>query len=199
MESNFLPCRSSPMSKIGLYAAVLLYPAVALALLFVPFLIIAETFSESDYTLWQVFILILASAAAIVLASFLLVLSRKCYLLETRHISVDRNGFSVIGRNKKRYEWNEVGGIGIIAYAASASKEIYQVQICIFFEPPGDDELRRLRDSYLYGVLNQDQYVLMDYEEMAMNRVSKNSDFPIEDLISLERMLVKTCTGKRKD
>ena len=89
------------MSKTGLYAAVLLYPAVALALLFVPFLIIAETFSESDYTLWQVFILILASAAAIVLASFLLVLSRKCYLLETRHISVDRNGFSVRGRNKK--------------------------------------------------------------------------------------------------
>lgn len=189
MDSSFIPCRSSPMSKLGLYSAVLLYPSVAFALFFVLILIGFESYAENNYTSLQVFILSLTTVVAIVLASFLLVLSRKCYLMETRHISINSYGFIVKGRNESRYAWKEIGGIGVIAYAASASKLNYQKQICISFKPLSDDELRRLRESYLYGVFNQDKYVLLDYEGIIMDRISEHSHVQVDDLISRQMKL----------
>lgn len=189
MVSTFFPCRSSLMSKLGLYSAVLVYPFVAVVLLFVLFLIGTELYAESSYTSLQVFILLLTMVVAIFLSSFLLVLSRKCYLMETRHISINNYGFVVRGRNKRQHAWKEIGGIAVIAYAASANKLIYQTQICISFEPLSDDELRRLRDSYLYGVFHQNKYVLMDYEGITMDRMLEQSQIRIDDLRSRQMKL----------
>lgn len=182
MDSMFFPCRSSRISKFGLYSAVIFYPSVAFLLLFALLFIGTDLYSKDDYNTLQVVILLLTMIVAIVLASFLIVLSWKCYLMETRHITLNSYGFVVRGKSERRCAWSEIGSIGIIAYAASASKLNYQTQICIFFEPFSDDELRRLRNSYLYGVFNQDKYVLIDYEGIAKGRFLEEKNIRIDDL-----------------
>lgn len=189
MDSTFYPCRSSLISKVGLFSAVLFYPAVAVALLFVFFFIGVEVHAIKNYTALQLVVLLLTMVVAIVLSSLLFILSRKCYLMERRRISVNNNGFAVTGRDQIRFAWNDIESISVIAYAANASKLIYQVQICISVKPLNDYELRRLRDSYLYGVFNQDKYVLVDYESIAAERLLACSHVRIDDLRSRQMRL----------
>lgn len=181
MNLTFYPCRLSPMSRFGLYSAALFYPLVAAALLFVSFFLGIEIYINGNYTSLQVVIVLFAMTIAILLASFLFVISRNCYLMERRRIALDRDGFVVKARNERRYNWHEIGGIGIIAYAASVSKQVYQTQICIFIEPVSDEGLKRLRDSYLYGAFNQHKYVLLDYETATLNKINSQGYIQIDD------------------
>ncbi|MBO5078639.1 MAG: hypothetical protein J6B67_03020 [Oscillospiraceae bacterium] len=170
------------MSKVGLYSSVIFFPSVALVLFFLLFLLIADVCAKGDFTTLQVFILLLTIIVMIVLVSFFVALSRKCYMLETRHISTNRNGFAVRGKHERWHSWKEIGSIAVIAYAADANKDFYQTQMCISFEPISDNELRRLRDSYLYGVFNQDKYILLDYEGIAADRILAQCQVQVEDL-----------------
>lgn len=187
--NSTISCRSSPISKLGKYSSMFFYPTVAFLLLLVPSFIGIELVAASRYSFWQEFILSLSALAAILLASFLLVMSRKCYLMETRHISINSYGFVLEGKHKKQYGWSEIAGIGLIMYAANASKQNYQLQICIFLEPVRNDVLRRLRDSYLYGALGCDKYILMDYNETYLNLIAKQSHVQVDDLRPLQMKL----------
>ena len=109
--------------------------------------------------------------------------------METCHISIDSYGFVVRGKNERRYAWDEIGGIGVIAYAASASKLNYQTQICIFLKPISDDSLKHLRDSYLYGVFKRYKYVLLDYDKITLNWIVMQSHVQIDDLRSHQMKL----------
>lgn len=182
MKLTFFACRSSMMSKLGLYSAVLFFPAVAVLLLIASLFVGFELCINSGYTFLQVFISLLMMVLAIIIASFLLVVSQWCYLMETRQISIDSYGFAVRNKSERRYAWNEIGGIGIVAYAASASKLNYQTQICIFLEPISDEALKHLRDSYLYGAFKRYKYVLIDYNEIILNRIAMQSQVQIDDL-----------------
>lgn len=99
--------------------------------------------------------------------------------METRHIAIDQYGFIIRDRNDRRYAWKAICSIGIIAYAANASKDIYQTEICIFLEPFGDKDLRKLRDSYLYGAFNLKRFVLLDNDPRLIDALTKCSGLPI--------------------
>lgn len=189
MDSSFVSCRSSPISKVGLYSAVFFFPVVAFALLFISFYISSELHTAYNHTLLQVLILLLMMTVSIVFALLLFVLSRKCYLMETRKISVNSNGFSIGKRKTMCYSWDEIENISIIIYAANASNEIYQTQICIFMEPLNDNALKRLRNSYLYGVFHQNNYILIDYKGIAADHLLKCSGIHIDDQRSRQMKL----------
>mgnify|MGYP001349997568 CR=1 FL=1 len=94
-------------------------------------------------------ILVLVSGT-ISLSFYLFKLSKMCYALESREIAFDQSGLTVRDRTDHLYKWNEIGGIGIIAYAASASRDFYESQICIFLETVDRGILRGcLRAIYL--------------------------------------------------
>ena len=63
-----------------------------------------------------------------------------------------------------RYDWQEVCEIGKVVYAANANRQNYQTQICFFLKPVDDTTLKKLRDSYLYGINNLDCIILFDYD-----------------------------------
>ena len=180
MDSNCYFCRRSSMSKLGLYSAIFFYPSVAVALLFASVIIISELKFDRSYTFPQLFILLAAIIIAIFLAFFLLILSRNCYLMETRRILIDSRGF-VVEKKKRRYTWKEIDSIGIVAFAADASKQIYQVQVCIFIAPVNTRMLKLLRDSYLYGAFNRDKFVLMDYDKIIMSHLRMQNFVQIND------------------
>lgn len=129
----------------------------------------------------QVIITLLTLVILLCLAGFLLLLGHKSYLMETRRISMDTDGFTVKGKREKRYRWCEIGGIGIVMYGASASRTFYDTQICIFLGPISKDGLKRLRDSYIYGVFSQNQYVLLDADEMILNLLQNLCHLQIDD------------------
>lgn len=92
--------------------------------------------------------------------------------------TVDQYGFAIRDRSDRRYAWEAICSIGIIAYAANASKDIYQTEICIFLEPFGDKDLRKLRDSYLYGAFNLKRFVLLDNDPRLIDALTKCSGLP---------------------
>ncbi len=109
--------------------------------------------------------------------------------METRYIAIDQYGFTIRDRNNSRYAWEAISSIGIIVYAANASKDIYQTEICIFLEPIGDKDLKKLRDSYLYGAFNLKRFVLLDYEPRLIDELIKCSGLPIRDFQSEQMKL----------
>lgn len=189
MNSDFYPCRISAISKLGRFAAQYVYPCIGIILAGIPLVICAEWYINNDYTVVQTVVLLVTVIIAILLSLFLFIMSIKCYRMEVRYISVDSHGFVIREKNDKRYTWEMVEGIRVIAYAATASKDIYQSQICIFLEPVTDNALRKLRDSYLYGVFNRDKYILLDNEPCLFNKLDTCSDIPITDSISKQLKL----------
>lgn len=189
MNSDFYPCRISAISKLGRFAAQYVYLCIGIMLSIIPFVICAEWYINNDYTTVQAVILLMTIIIAILLSLFLCVMSIKCYRMETRYISVDRYGFVIREKTDKQYVWEMVECIGVIAYAANASKDIYQSQICIFLEPITDTALKKLRDSYLYGAFNRDKYILLDNDPCLFNKLDACTDIPIMDLVSTQLKL----------
>ncbi len=181
MHLTFVPCRTSSVSKLGRYSAMYFFPFLSIALFFVPILIGIDIENNNAITIVQSIILFLVSICAVLLSIFLLRMSRQCYRLETRYIAIDQSGFTIRGNNDKRYGWENISSIGVIAYAANASKQIYQTEICIFIEPINQTKLKKLRDSYLYGALNLDRLVLLDYNASLSDMLTKVSHLPVLD------------------
>lgn len=178
------------MSKLGRYAALLFYPIVGIAALFCTLFIAIDGMVNKTYsTNIPLVAFLLTEITGVLLSVFLLNMSRKCYRMETRHIEIDQYGFTIRDRNDSRYAWEAIRSIGMIVYAANASKDIYQTEICIFLEPFGDKDLRKLRDSYLYGAFNLNRFVLLDYDSHLIDQLIKCSGLPINDFQSAQMKL----------
>lgn len=101
--------------------------------------------------------------------------------LESREIAFDQSGLTVRDRTDHLYKWNEIGGIGIIAYAASASRDFYESQICIFLETVDPGDIKRLFKSYLFGAANLKKYVLIDLDPSLLDALTRCSNCTILD------------------
>lgn len=181
MDGVFYPCRTSTKSKFGRYIALLFYPSVAAILLIAALQLCVERIRDGSSDFVQIIVTLLTMSILFCLARFLLLLGHKSYLMEIRRISMDTDGFTVKGKREKRYLWSEIGGIGIIMYAASASRMVYETQICIFLSSISNSGLKRLRDSYIYGAFAQNQYVLLDADEMILNQLQNLYHLQIDD------------------
>lgn len=189
MNSTFFPCRKTAISKLGRYSAIYCYPVIGILLLIASLFLIIDVADHNYNTLYQLVLLLLAIISSIVLASFLFYMSRKCSIIEERHISISSLGFTIRDKSDRWYAWDSIGTIGIIAYAASASKQNYQTQICIFIEPVNDVVLRKLRDSYLYGAFNHDKLILLDFDQSVLSTLKMCNCTPVLDLRTKQRRL----------
>lgn len=181
---DFRPCRVSTISKIGRFAALCFYPFIGVGLIFVTFLLAIEVLASDNHTAGQLVLYILTTITTILLSIWLFTMSKNCYQMESRHISIDTYGFAMRKRVSNQYTWEMVESIGVIAYAADANKELFQTEICIFLTPANDVALRKLRDSYLYGAFNMDKYVLLDYDPILHKELEECSGLSVEDLRS---------------
>lgn len=174
----FIRCRTSVMSKLSRYAAMYFYPLIGFVhLLSAAYMAVGVI----DGSIPFVIIVHLLLVFSVSFPFFMFGVSRKIYRLENRRIALDESGFAIRDRKVCKYQWGQISGIGIIAYAADASKETYQTEICIFFQPVTQKELKKLRDSYLYGASNLDRFVLMDYTPALADALTSYSGLPIED------------------
>lgn len=188
LRQTFIHCRTSPLSKLGRYAA-LLYLLTSLALLFVPILIAVDTLSNNNVTITQLIVSLLTSICALLLSFFLFNMGKKCYQVEKRQIALGQSGFTIRDRKDKWYSWEQIEGIGVIAYGADASKMHYQTVICIFYDPIDRTDLKKLRDSYLYGARNLDRFILMDYDPTLIDTLTQYSRLSIFDYRVMQMML----------
>lgn len=181
MNDQFVQCRTSPLSKLGRYAALYLYPTAGILLLIASIFLIAGLFHTMDVTFVQLAVSLALLPGATSLSFFLFRMSRMCYALETRKIAFDQSGFTVRDRTDHLYKWNEIGGIGMIAYAANGSRQRYDSEICIFLESVDPDDLKRLFKSYLFGAINLNKYVLIDLDPNLLDALTRCSNCTILD------------------
>lgn len=181
MDVTFYRCRRSSKSKLGRYIALLFYPSVAAILSLAAFQLCVDCIKDESSNPMSIIVILLTMVILFCLAGFLLLLGHNSYLMETRRISIDADGFTVKGKIEKRYRWSEIGGIGFIMYASSASRMVYETQICIFLNTISKDGLKRLRDSYIYGAFMQDQYILLDVDEIVLDQLQNQFQLQIND------------------
>ncbi len=182
MDSTFIRCRATLRSKMGYYLALIVYPLAILLLSYALVALVVDIVINSKLTVEEgVAFLLFPIFSIIFMIVFFIKLSIRCFRLETRRIAFEKAGFTVRDREDRRYTWDQVSGIGVIAYGASASKEIYQTEICIFLEPITKKDLKKLRDSYLYGAFHPEKFVFLDHTPSALEAVSKCCPFPISD------------------
>lgn len=185
---TFYRCRFSPTSKIGRLFAACFYPFVSLVLLFAQVLIIVDILHHTPVPM-EIVILLLTSICIILLFAFFLKISCTCYRMENRQIALDSDGFTIRDRIDRKVPWKDVCCIGALMYASNASKQHYQQVVCIFLKETDDRELRRLRDSYLYGAFNQDRLILIDRDAIFVKNISNLSGLPVVDLCSEQMRL----------
>lgn len=187
--NSFFSCRTSTASKFGHYFALYFCPLLSIALIFAAVLICIDVDVEKSQIIGQLIIQLLIAACAVFLAFFLLKISRRCYRMETRQISIDQFGLTIRDKNERLVAWTNVESIGVIAYASNASKQYYQTQICIFLKPVISKDLKKLRDSYLFGAFNLDSFILLDFDSQVIEKLERHSAFPVHDYISEQMKL----------
>lgn len=160
---QYVPCRTSVDSRFGRCAALILYPTVALFLLAALTLATISTFQRSKVHAVDYLWLLITGILAVSILALLLRISVCCYRMESKEIAISKDGFAIKGQPDKQYIWPQIHGVGIIAFAANASGQRYQKQICIFLHPIDDSSLKKLYRSYLYGAFHEKYFILMDY------------------------------------
>lgn len=181
MNYQFVRCRTSPLSKLGRLGAIFLYPTAGILFLLSSLVLFGSLFYTKDITFIQMSVILVLVSGTISLSFYLFKLSKMCYALESREIAFDQSGLTVRDRTDHLYKWNEIGGIGIIAYAASASRDFYESQICIFLETVDPGDIKRLFKSYLFGAANLKKYVLIDLDPSLLDALTRCSNCTILD------------------
>ena len=181
MNDQFILCRTSPLSKLGRYGALFLYPTAGIMILLFSLVLIGGLFYTIDMTFIQMSVLLVLVSGTISLSFYVFKLSKMCYALENRKIAFDQSGLTVRDRTDHLYKWNEIGGIGIIAYAANASRDFYESQICIFLETVDPEDLKKLFKSYFFGATNLNKYVLIDLDPGLLDELARCSNCTILD------------------
>lgn len=163
-------CRFTILSKISRYAALFLYPTAGLLAFTAGMLCAISAFYLCGN--FAFLFLIVMSILAFVIAFFLFRLSVKCYSMESRKFSLSKDGIMLSDNDNSFYAWNNVQEVAIVAYAASASLQNYQTIICCFLKPKPTNFLHRILRSYIYGVMNQDNFIIIDFHPTIVERFS---------------------------
>lgn len=187
MNGQFVPCRTSPLSKLGRLGALFLYPTAGILILLSSLVLFGGLLYTMDMTFIQAAVLLALISGTISLSFYIFKLGRMCYALESRKIAFDQSGLTVRDRADHLYKWDEIGGIGIIAYAANASRDFYERQICIFLDTVDPDDLKRLFKSYLFGASNLNKFVLIDFDQALLDALAKESGCPVLDYRRAQR------------
>lgn len=183
MDLEFVPCRSSFVTKLNKFAAISLYPLAGIVCALLPIPLLYEIVKK-ECTLPQMMIIFLAIVCSTSVSICLFYLTKICYCMESRYIALDQRGFVIkCGKNghQKRYAWDETYGLGIVIYAATASKQSFQTQVCIFLKPVDNVALKKLRDSYIYGTLHLNQFILLDYTSSIIEKIQNSTSLDIFD------------------
>lgn len=187
MSRLSISCRTSSVSKFGRYISVTLYPLVGLIILFAALFLVFDAIGNPENVKSDAISLLIMTIVSIGISVWLLKLGVSCYQFETREIFVDQHGVVVKGRKESSYEWNQIGGISVVAFAATASRQHHQEQICIFLRPFKQKHLKKIYTSYLYGVLNLEEFVLLDFDPVLLEVLSKYSGLEIVDKRYLQK------------
>lgn len=183
MNQSFYPCRTSPICKVGRFAAMFLYPFAAIVLFLIPVILISGAITAKTHSGTEIAVSLIASAFSFLTAAFMLNMSWKCYRMESRRTAFRQDGFDIQdGRSIMHFTWERIDCIAIIVYAASASRQNYQTQICIFLDTIDNACLRKLRDNYLFGAFNLERFVLLDYELSMIEKLQTKANRDILDL-----------------
>lgn len=185
---TYYNCRSSSVSKFGRLTALFLYPCIALILFIGQVIILLDVISHRP-SLTEGIMLIAVSCCIVLLLYSLIKFSYMCYRMESRQIAIDQHGFTLRNRVAKRVSWDNVCCIGKLMYAASASRQNYQKVICIFLVEANNQNLKKLYESYRYGVMNQEKFILMDDDDVLLDTLVSRSGIPIVDFCTRQYTL----------
>lgn len=183
---DFFYCQTSFSSRLNRYAAMYLYPPVGFFLLLCVIYMVVGIASIADRSGGQIALFIYGITLSGLASYLMFKLGAKTYRLERRQIAFDQHGFIVRDHEDRQYKWNQISGIGIVIFAATASRQRYRTQICIFLKPVTDKSLRKLRNSYVYGAIHLDQFVLMEYTPFLADRLAHCCGLSIDDYRSLQ-------------
>lgn len=182
MDTEFIRCRATLLSRWGLYLYLIVSSLEVLLLSYCLVTMVVDIVINSKLTVGGgIGLLLFPICPIIFMIAFLIKLSIGFFRLETRRIAFEEAGFTVRGREDRWYTWDQVGGIGVIAFGTGALKEVYQTSICIFFDPITPKDLKKLRNGFWYGTFHPEKFVLLDYTPSALEAVSKYCPFPISD------------------
>lgn len=165
-------CRQAPARALGRFSALFLFPVVGFVILIAgTYILLTGIISGMTSGVLNV-VQLGVSCCSLVFSLLLFCLSIECYSMETRKYEIDANGIRIRDKIEKFYFWHEISEIAIVAYAASASLQNYQTVICCFFRPRTKDFLSKILHSYIYGVMNQDNFVIIDYKPSILDEFS---------------------------
>lgn len=167
-------CRYTVTSKLGLFSAILLYPAIGLVVLIVGVYILSDICISQKQMNLSIMVELFISFVAFCISFLLFYLSIKCYIMESRKYAITPTGVVINNFGQACYSWDAICEIAIIAYAASASLQNYQTVICCFLKPPNQYVLSRLLKSYVYGAINTDKFVIIDYHPNTLDKIRDN-------------------------
>ena len=92
---------------------------------------------------------------------------------ELRKYSITPEGLWLGKCKKVFYKWDQIYDIGIFPFGAATSLEVYCKVICCSFSPPPANFKRALlHDDWLYAARNQDNFIIIDYDEETINEFS---------------------------
>lgn len=163
-------CRWSHDSIIGRLSALYILPLIALATATAGVYIGINCILSVEISNLLIVVKCIVSLSSIVLAITMLLFSYKCYTMETQEYNISPNGITIKrARNTTSYTWNQIEEVAIVAFSASASRQRYQTVICCFLQKRDQNFLHNILNSYIYGALNTDIVVLIDYSREIMN------------------------------
>lgn len=180
-QLSFFYCRNSLSSRLNRYAAVFFYPFIAFSLLSCTIYLVIESLCNTEQPAKQIFIIAFVVILSLIISCYMIKMCRKIYRLENRAIALTEYGFSIKDGFDKQYAWKQISCVGIIIFSATASKQNYSTQICIFLRDPCRSDLKKLRDSYLYGAFNYDKFILIDYTPTLLDKLTQSYALTIVD------------------
>lgn len=181
MDKAMSRCRYAPISTLGRFSALLLYPAVSFVTFAGGIYLLFDFFSSNmnwgSHAILQFLFLLFPFAVSL----FLFLLGVMCYRMENRKYATNTEGIIVRDYTDTFYSWDQIYEIAIVAYGASASLQSYQTVICCFLKPPEQHFLSKILTSYIYGARNTKNFVLIDYSPSVANEFAANYPREISD------------------
>ena len=172
-------CRHSAHGKLGRFSAKIIYPIPAVICSLMAMYLLCMAIPINYNGKWILLIYVLISLAV---AWMLVRMSVYCYRMESQKFSITDAGINLLSmRRTSSFTWDQIYEVAIVAYAASASRQIYQTVICCFIQPRSGVFLRKILCSYLYGAKHTDDFVIIDYDPAIIEEISARYPKEIAD------------------
>ena len=161
-------CRYTPISRFGRYSALFFYPVIGIICIAAGIWALIDSVMRGQFGGMTIYCMAMTSGISFLMFA----LSFWFYTFENRKFLVSIDGISVSDKGKSFYRWNEVHGVAISAFAATASLQNYQTVICVFLKPETETILRKILRSYIYGARHRDKVVIIDYSSAMLYKIA---------------------------